>query len=688
MHTNVFATLFLLAALLADASQITEKPNIKGRKFPFDICPSLAQPGPSIRFDPAKYTTGKSPYPIPNPQQQQSTRSGCPGCVLHHLHLITRHGTRYPTEGNLYSTILLEAKLQHANPTDPAFQWVKSWKSPMDPAKNGALNEVGWDDLRKLGRRDQERYAPLLNYTPQLGEQIDFRATAIQRSQDSGDAYLEAIFGKGNPNTPKKVVLPRKEDPEMRPWEMCPKYQLGKVSPEMLAMKKSREADFMQKTTKRIAGILGLKCSESTAEGTKKVKDNSVLEPKDVASMYTICMSSVSMCFQKGQFCNIFTEEEMRTLNYYKDMTYWYVHGPGNQVNVDMSGPLIAAIRNEMNAAIANPAGKKFHLRFNHAETVMRLYNGMFIFDQPQPQTEAPNSFKQSRDLPFMGNVHFELWRRGGPNNQPPMNQPPMNFGPPMNQPPMNYGPPMKYGPPTKYGAPMKQPPMSYGPPMKYKPRLERRANVKRLQQKYEKAAVKQQYKTGGPMMQQGPMSQQGNFGPSGQVQYFVRMLVNERPRQIKGCTQMFCPFNEFLQATEKIASMNLAQACKLSPEEDAKWKKLGEGKKKGKKGAALDQNEKFKNGDTGTAGKPLDLSEPTVDTAGLFGTEQQASTDATTTTTTATDATAEKSTTDATTEVTAEKSTTEATAEQSTTDAVEKSTDTTAATTEPAATE
>jgi len=584
MHLTTPALLFVLAVLTADASQIKVKPNIKGRVFPANICPSLAVPPQLIRFDPGKYTSGKSPYTIPSPQQVQQSAQGCPGCQLVHMHLISRHGTRYPTEGNLYSTILLEKKLEKANPADPALGWVKTWKSPLDPVKNGALHEVGWDDLRKLGQRDQQRYKSFLTLTPQLGSQIDFRTTAIDRSQESGDAYMETIFGKGNPNTPKKVVLPRNQDVEMRPWEVCPKYKVAKVSPKMAKMKQEREAAFMQQLTERIAKVLGLPAAppkppktDEAPKGPKPAKAGKadkadkgakpdkapkeqakpggplMLETKDVSSMYTICMSSVSMCFQRGQFCNLFTEEEMRKLNYFKDMTYYYVHGPGNPVNVQMSGPLIAAIRNEMSMAIANPAGPKMHMRFNHAETVIRLSNGLNIYDKPDESGKNPIAFNQARDLPFMGNIHLELWRGGAGGSD--------------------------------------------GSKKKKKLYLERRSSKDK--DKKEKKKEEEKRKKLEKEMKKGniPNAAANTAGPTA-GQYYVRMLVNEQPRQLRGCSAMFCPFLEFLKLTDQVAAVNLNEVCKLSPEEEAS---MGAGGKK-KKGKALDT------APTGPV-KPLDLS-------------------------------------------------------------------------------
>jgi len=211
-------------------------------------------------------------------------------------------------------------------------------------------------------------------------------------------------------------------------------------------------------------------------------------------------------------------------LNFAKDNIYWYQHGAGTRVNTDMSGEFLKQILKEMDAAATGVKGPMFHLRFAHAETVARLYNGMNLFTKPVRQGVLPTTFRMNQYLPFMANLHFELYRKGGQQGHNG------NYRRYLHRRSPDWGNNNFQGqgftplPNNQFG-----------------------------QGQFGFAQQQQQQQFGGQL-------QFGNNPAFDNV--YVRVMLNEKPIIVPGCQHHFCPYNQFKNIYRQLASLKVQQVC------------------------------------------------------------------------------------------------------------------------------
>ena len=84
------------------------------------------------------------------------------------------------------------------------------------------------------------------------------------------------------------------------------------------------------------------------------------------------CLFSAVLLDTSEDWCSLFSERELQINEVVEDVIYYYAHGPGNAINTDLMCEGIQAILRGMREALQG-RGKKWILRFNHAETIMHL---------------------------------------------------------------------------------------------------------------------------------------------------------------------------------------------------------------------------------------------------------------------------------------------------------------------------
>jgi len=254
------------------------------------------------------------------------------------------------------------------------------------------LDVVGWKDLRLKALRDKDRYRKHMRDAANHRERFKFSSTYVQRSNQSGISYANALFGTQNEQI--QFIPKGQDDILLRPWDSCPAFKDVSKDPEAIKAKEE-------------AKELGLKINRHLTADTGLLVDNQILE-----GMYAICRSQAALCNNVGMWCTVFNVEDLKILEYSKDKTYWFHHGPGFKPNRKMAAPLMKQIFEQMEEAIHGKGGPMFHLRFGHAETVARIYNFFELYKEPTRQLNH-DEFLGSMQLPFMANVHFELYRKG-----------------------------------------------------------------------------------------------------------------------------------------------------------------------------------------------------------------------------------------------------------------------------------
>ncbi|KAG0273408.1 hypothetical protein BGZ96_004856, partial [Linnemannia gamsii] len=104
----------------------------------------------------------KSPYPHEN-RPVGPLEDTPEGYELVQMHLICRHGTRYPSASKSLGFKKMADRLKGIKL--PGFEWIKDWSSEelYPPARGNLLSVQGDADLYQIGRRFAIRYKTLLD---------------------------------------------------------------------------------------------------------------------------------------------------------------------------------------------------------------------------------------------------------------------------------------------------------------------------------------------------------------------------------------------------------------------------------------------------------------------------------------------------------------------------------------------
>ncbi|KAI0734596.1 histidine phosphatase superfamily [Fomitopsis betulina] len=240
------------------------------------------------------------------------------GCDLEQVHLLHRHGARYPTSGSAPSKFA--AKVHKAanssgfSATGP-LDFLNSWTY-----KLGAeiLTPFGREQLFELGIGFRVKYGELLNGFTGLPV---FRTTSDYRMVQSALNFAAGFFGIPDYQTSyyQEILIENSGfNSTLSPQATCPN------------------------NVNNVAGNLG---GWATGNWTEVYLNTTVtrlqryvtgldLKTSDIYAMQELCAyETVALGYSK--FCELFTEEEWRGFDYAlgplgADLDFWYGSGPGN----------------------------------------------------------------------------------------------------------------------------------------------------------------------------------------------------------------------------------------------------------------------------------------------------------------------------------------------------------------------
>ncbi|KAG7154814.1 Multiple inositol polyphosphate phosphatase 1-like 2 [Homarus americanus] len=199
------------------------------------------------------------------------------GCEARQAWHLVRHGTRYPSEDDIAAFLLVLPDLQ--------------------------ADVLGHRELESLSARYQEAIPNLLRQ-PFTNDSFKFRHTARQRTAESARAYANGLFGHDFYEVCDKYVTEVDDNPEADR-----ENQLFQDGPEMTSVVAS------------VSRRLGVG-----------------LEFGEVEVLYDACR------FYKAwdptaasPWCVAFTPDDLKVLEYWKDLHYYYIEGYGYNVDYEMA---------------------------------------------------------------------------------------------------------------------------------------------------------------------------------------------------------------------------------------------------------------------------------------------------------------------------------------------------------------
>ncbi|KAG2150125.1 histidine phosphatase superfamily [Suillus cothurnatus] len=235
------------------------------------------------------------------------------GCGINAVHLLMRHGARYPTSDSglseFASDIHAAASKEDLSVTGD-LEFLATWTY-----KLGAeiLTPFGRNSLFSNGVAFRFRYGELLNAFTDLPV---FRTTSEDRMVDSALNFAAGFFGVRTYQTDyhQEIIIEENNfNNTLAPYDVCPNANTADIG-YFGDIPASEWANiYLEDARKRLQPMIkGFNLTISR-----------------LGYMQQLCAyETVALGYSK--FCDLFTEEEWEGYEYYNDLDFWYSSGPGN----------------------------------------------------------------------------------------------------------------------------------------------------------------------------------------------------------------------------------------------------------------------------------------------------------------------------------------------------------------------
>ncbi|KAF4634287.1 hypothetical protein G7Y89_g3816 [Cudoniella acicularis] len=375
-----------------EPAAIQTAPNYPYNNGPSDQFPLVApQPWGSgkfgKKFDITKYWGNLSPW-----YSVSSADYGLPdasplipaGCDIVQMHLLYRHGARYPTTGAAPSTFaqkLLNATRAGGLSFTGELAFLSAWNY-----KLGAelLTPFGRSQNFNLGVAYRQLYGQLLNNFTAAGTLPVFRTESQDRMVKTAENFAAGFFG-------------------------VPEY-LDQVNIEILVENPGVNNSVFNATIARLQSqVIGLNFTAT-----------------DAIAMLQLC-SYETHALGYSAFCNLFSEEDFLNYEYYYDLSFYYNNGPGSPVSAAQGKgylqEFVARFTNSFpsassalnltydNTSTYFPLNQSIYADATHEVVVLdtlTAFNLTALFNGPPLSTsgnQRRNSFVASKVVPFA--THF-----------------------------------------------------------------------------------------------------------------------------------------------------------------------------------------------------------------------------------------------------------------------------------------
>ncbi|EKM51374.1 uncharacterized protein PHACADRAFT_129290 [Phanerochaete carnosa HHB-10118-sp] len=339
-------------------------------------------------------------------------------CRLTGLHLLHRHGARYPTEFASYggpanfSGRLNQIASKWTTTGDLAFMNEWTYKLGQE-----VLTPFGREQLFDLGIATRMKYGFLLKNFSETNTIPVFRTESQDRMLASALNFALGFFGYPLDGLYQQSITIEAKgfNNTLAPYKTCPNTD-DKT-------KADRGTWFVRKWAE-------VYLKDAQARLAPQIHGYN-LTIEDVYTLQQMCAyETVAIGYSK--FCELFTEDEWVGFDYAMDLYFWYDSAFGSPVSriqgigyvqelvARLTHTPIATHNSSTNATLDDspatfPLGQSLYVDATHEVVVLNILTALnltnFAASGPLPYDHIPSdrSFKVSHLAPFATNVHFQL---------------------------------------------------------------------------------------------------------------------------------------------------------------------------------------------------------------------------------------------------------------------------------------
>ncbi|KAF8452345.1 histidine phosphatase superfamily [Boletus edulis BED1] len=347
-----------------------------------------------------------------------------PECDIKGVHILHRHGARYPTAWANYGGPASLARRLHKT----AEQWdatgrlafLNDWTYKLGEE---VLTPFGRQQLYDLGVAMRLKYGFLLEDFTAQNKLPAFRTESQDRMHASAVNFALGFFGWPLDGKYEQVITIEASgfNNTLAPYGTCPNAGTHNKADRSLTYVKKWAGIYLEQAQKRLQADL------KPTDGGQGFN----LEIEDVYRMQQMCAyETVALGYSK--FCELFTEEEWEGFNYALDLTFWYDSAFGSPVarvqGVGYLQELISRLTHEpieMHNSSTNatlhaddrtwPLNDVLYVDATHEVVVLNILTALNLTtltaSGPLPADHVPanRSFRVADLAPFATNVQFQL---------------------------------------------------------------------------------------------------------------------------------------------------------------------------------------------------------------------------------------------------------------------------------------
>ena len=342
-------------------------------------------------------------------------------CDAVHINMVIRHGSRYPSDGDMEEIQELLTKLHTIHTSNSPFRYANliiPWKTPSEwqHVTPSELSSVGEIEQYNIAKRYRSRFPGIFD-KPYWNKYFRFVSTDKSRTVQSAVSFAHGIFeGKGpvgDSNFQPVAITysgPEEKDDLLSPDDACPRYE---TEVDDLA---GDEADKFLKSSDMINVTKRLEQRLQIAGELSLTKD-------DVEKIFRLCAFGV-MNRGDNSWCPLLDPKDMAAIEYLDDLENYYEHSYGIEFSYKIICVLVKHITQNLRDFAAGKAEHYGIFRFSSSGTVTPLLAMLGLFKDSVPlradnfRQQGERQFRMSNMVPMSANVAFVLYKCNSTEDQ------------------------------------------------------------------------------------------------------------------------------------------------------------------------------------------------------------------------------------------------------------------------------
>ncbi|XP_050440682.1 multiple inositol polyphosphate phosphatase 1-like [Adelges cooleyi] len=283
-------------------------------------------------------------------------------CTPVKLFMVIRNGTTNLSKSYIEEYLLkidpYRSKItENAKMCQTDIEAIRNWKSVFVQTENFmGLTKNGRAEIRELALRIKNKFAEIFS-KPQNADNYNVLVMQKKRCKETGDIFIQTLFGSTDINNFKTDG----QDQIVEKFEDI-LFSIEKFSDDYsVQMNKFGKSDYVKNVVQRVADKMGIENEE-----IKRI----------IKIMYSLCGYERAYAEEEiPAWCRVFCQEDLKVLEYYEDLYWYYAVGYGNNANGQWACPLAVRLLDSFKTTFfSKDTGPYVTINFTSHEFVLSMY--------------------------------------------------------------------------------------------------------------------------------------------------------------------------------------------------------------------------------------------------------------------------------------------------------------------------